>query len=169
MSDMRKIRTRREIQQAIAELLLQKPFSKITVKDIVDKALINRNTFYLHYRDKYDLIEQILTSMIDQADISVNDFIHQPFYFFQTIMNNTSAVSKKIIDRQKKDQAFHEVILRTVLHIVMKNNGENDAAWFTFGKVSAIMSWNTEHGYRYSIGRDVKTLQKIYETEKFPK
>ncbi|WP_431814345.1 TetR/AcrR family transcriptional regulator [Limosilactobacillus portuensis] len=166
---MRKIRTRREIQQAIAELLLQKPFSKITVKDIVDKALINRNTFYLHYRDKYDLIEQILTSMIDQADISVNDFIHQPIYFFQTIMNNTSAVSKKIIDRQKKDQAFHEVILRTVLHIVMKNNGENDAAWFTFGKVSAIMSWNTEHGYRYSIGRDVKTLQKIYETEKFPK
>lgn len=39
------------------ELLKEKSFDKITVKEIIEGAEINRNTFYYHYEDIYDLLE----------------------------------------------------------------------------------------------------------------
>ena len=36
----------------------EKGFEAITVSDLTKKADINRGTFYLHYKDKYDLLEQ---------------------------------------------------------------------------------------------------------------
>lgn len=44
------------------ELLEQKPFDKITVKDIVETCGINRNTFYYYYSDIYDLLEEIFAN-----------------------------------------------------------------------------------------------------------
>lgn len=41
------------------QLLESKPFDSITVGDITKTAKINRGTFYLHYQDKFDLLEQI--------------------------------------------------------------------------------------------------------------
>ena len=48
------------------ELLDEKPFSKITVRDIVERCGVNRNTFYYHYQDIPSLLEEILTARIDQ-------------------------------------------------------------------------------------------------------
>jgi len=44
------VRSRRLIHTALADLLLEKPLDKITVTDVVNRAEINRGTFYLHYR-----------------------------------------------------------------------------------------------------------------------
>lgn len=43
--------TRQTIQQVFIDLLKQKPLGKITVKEICEKAQINRSTFYKHYED----------------------------------------------------------------------------------------------------------------------
>ena len=51
--------TRRAIMEAFMQLLNERPVSKIAVKDIVELCGINRNTFYYHFQDKYDLIERI--------------------------------------------------------------------------------------------------------------
>ncbi len=51
--------TRKVIQDVFLELLKEKPVAKITVKEICDKAEINRGTFYKHYQDCYDLLEKI--------------------------------------------------------------------------------------------------------------
>lgn len=56
--DRRILRTKRVIRDALTELMEEKGFEGITVKDLTDKADINRGTFYIHYRDKYDLLEQ---------------------------------------------------------------------------------------------------------------
>ena len=55
------------IKQAFFELLEKKPFEKITIKDITDKAMINRGTFYLHYCDKYDLLDNLEDQVIDDV------------------------------------------------------------------------------------------------------
>lgn len=50
-------RTKNAIVDAFWQLLEEKPYSKITVKDIVDRCQINRNTFYYHYHDIPELLE----------------------------------------------------------------------------------------------------------------
>ena len=52
-NDLRVIKTKKHIEDALIDLLYQKDFHAITVQDILDTALINRSTFYKHYADKY--------------------------------------------------------------------------------------------------------------------
>ena len=51
--------TKELISIAFLKLLNEKPFDKITIKDIVVECNINRNTFYYYYSDVYDLLEEI--------------------------------------------------------------------------------------------------------------
>ena len=49
--------TKRALEQSLKNLLLKKPLTKITVGDITDDCVINRMTFYYHFKDIYDLVE----------------------------------------------------------------------------------------------------------------
>ena len=62
--DKRIRRTKKLLRQALTHLMQQKDFQSITVTDVVREADINRGTFYAHYRDVYDLREQIEAEMI---------------------------------------------------------------------------------------------------------
>ena len=57
--------TRDEIKTAFISLLDERPFSKITVKDVVLKCGINRNTFYYHYQDIPALLEEICQNQVE--------------------------------------------------------------------------------------------------------
>ena len=52
--------TRQIILQTLTELMNEKPLSKITVKDIVERCGVNRNTFYYHFRDIPDAVEAVV-------------------------------------------------------------------------------------------------------------
>ena len=52
--------TKRAIKDAFMSLLNERPFEKITVKDIIEKCGVSRNTFYYHFQDVYDLMGEIL-------------------------------------------------------------------------------------------------------------
>jgi AcrR family transcriptional regulator len=56
--DMRIRRTRKLLWEALMALLEEKRLEQITVQDICDRAMVHRTTFYKHYEDKYDLLEQ---------------------------------------------------------------------------------------------------------------
>ena len=58
-TDARVRYTRKVIQDAFLDILKEKPISRITVKEVCDKAEINRGTFYKHYQDCYDLLDKI--------------------------------------------------------------------------------------------------------------
>ncbi|MFR4251597.1 MAG: TetR/AcrR family transcriptional regulator C-terminal domain-containing protein [Christensenellales bacterium] len=49
--------TKRALEQSLKNLLLKKPLTKITVRDIAEDCGINRMTFYYHFKDIYDLVE----------------------------------------------------------------------------------------------------------------
>ena len=51
--DLRIKRTQKSIKNAFYELIEEKGFDHISVKDITERAMISRNTFYLHYNDKF--------------------------------------------------------------------------------------------------------------------
>lgn len=52
-------KTKKLIQKTFMQILENKSFESITIGDITKTAQINRGTFYLHYQDKFDLLEQI--------------------------------------------------------------------------------------------------------------
>ena len=54
------IRSRKMIKAALADLLQEKPLDKITVTDVVNRADINRGTFYTHYSDINDVIRSLI-------------------------------------------------------------------------------------------------------------
>lgn len=47
------------MKQAMLELMNVSPFEKITVRSLCEKAKVNRSTFYAHYKDIFDMIEQM--------------------------------------------------------------------------------------------------------------
>ena len=57
--DLRIIKTKRSIRNALFQLLSQKPLEQITVRELAQQAEINKGTFYLHYHDIYDLVHQL--------------------------------------------------------------------------------------------------------------
>lgn len=68
--DLRVERTRKYIREAFFELIRQKGFEAISIKDITEHAMINRTTFYRHFLDKHDLARKCMDdeflSLIDQ-------------------------------------------------------------------------------------------------------
>ena len=62
------------IVQAFFSLLESKDFNKITVSDIIKKAGVNRSTFYRHYLDKYDILDQIKKEAIPRGDVMMATF-----------------------------------------------------------------------------------------------
>lgn len=58
--------TRETIIKVFTELLDEKPIKSITVKDIVERCNINRNTFYYHFQDIPSLVQGMLEEKVDQ-------------------------------------------------------------------------------------------------------
>lgn len=63
--DRRSQRSRREITNALLDLLTLKKFNEITIQEITDTADVGRATFYLHYRNKEECLMQMLTDGFD--------------------------------------------------------------------------------------------------------
>ena len=84
------VRSRRMIRSAFLEMLREKPYEKITVTDIVNRADINRSTFYAHYPDVRGLVEQITGEIIDHSvemarEMDIQDFIADPLPYLQDL------------------------------------------------------------------------------------
>ncbi|MBQ1436814.1 MAG: TetR/AcrR family transcriptional regulator, partial [Ruminococcus sp.] len=58
-TDRRTLKTRKAIYEGLAELLAEKSLKNITVQELTDKIDIHRVTFYKHFRDIYDVYEQL--------------------------------------------------------------------------------------------------------------
>ena len=73
--DRRIRKTRKQLQDGFTSLLLEKSIKDITVKELCDRVDLNRGTFYLHYKDIYDMAEQLENELLDQLEnILANHF-----------------------------------------------------------------------------------------------
>lgn len=113
-NDSRVRRTKKLLRQGIAELGKNKSVNKITVKELTDLVDINRGTFYLHYKDVFDLVDSIeneLYNEFDQVVLSVtpDDILYRPVDVLEAFF-----------------KYFHKN--SDILHILMGENG--DAKFF---------------------------------------
>ena len=66
--DRRVRRTKKLLTQALTQLLQEKQINEITVKELTDLADMNRGTFYLYYKDMFDMLEKIEDGMFEALD-----------------------------------------------------------------------------------------------------
>jgi len=107
------IRSRKLINDALADLLTEKPLDKITVTDVVNRADINRGTFYAHYKDIPDVVDHL---------------IQQTFSAIREAMMSTVATDAKpehtllstIQKLLEEDMSFYRKILNSSASAIMQ-------------------------------------------------
>lgn len=70
--DARIVTTKKFLKEALLNLLLEQPLSKISVKTLCAHAEINRATFYSHYKDVPSLFDEIISEFISEIGKYVN-------------------------------------------------------------------------------------------------
>lgn len=128
--DPRIIRTRKLIMNAFMHLSKIKDFDRITIKDITEEAMINRATFYYHFTDKNELLEQVINEdMIPKIIGQINDLtemneetIIEIFISIIEFQNSTKSQCMKsyeafksnieITIKKEMEQFFYKLLLK---------------------------------------------------------
>lgn len=107
MPSQRQDRTKEHLKSAFIKLIKDKGYHAVTVKDIVDAAAYNRSTFYVHYQDKIELAEELLTTMLQGFE----DAVGQPYVHGQTVYTaKLNAPSLTIVTYIYEHRDFFELI-----------------------------------------------------------
>ena len=88
--------TKKALAASLKKLLAEKPLDKITIIDIVEECEVNRQTFYYHFKDIYDLVDWIYTSEATKAlgNKKTYDTWQQGFLqIFQYVLENKAFVT----------------------------------------------------------------------------
>ena len=125
-NDRRVKRTRNAIQSAFSKLILEKELNKITVKELCELADINKSTFYLHYRDIYDLAEQYKQNLAQKIcnivlEYEIKDLIAKAPEIWERVLK--LCLDDETTPFSLHDTAFHfmtEAISTQVLDAVLQ-------------------------------------------------
>lgn len=130
--DRRIIRTKQVIRDALVTLIEEKGFDALTVKDITQRANINRGTFYLHYRDKFELLEQTVTGLAEECKnillqanaLNLNDYqnIDEPVPTIVTLFEyfDQNASLMRALLGLKGDLAFHNQFKKVLWNTIFE-------------------------------------------------
>jgi AcrR family transcriptional regulator len=140
--DRRILKSQEAIKNAFMELMSEQDFDKITVKDICDGANVGNRTFYLHYLDKFDLLDKIIEEHIrklrnlcesvselsfKEANVIWFEYFESHYLFFSTMLTGKGAFAFRkhflefVIEELKNDvditegknQGFSETMILT--------------------------------------------------------
>jgi AcrR family transcriptional regulator len=104
--DRRIAKSKEAIKKALIELMSEKNFDDITIQDISDRANVSRGTIYLHYVDKFDLLDKLIkehinemgeiceaTSAADYTDANLPwfEYLKSHYLFFSTMLASKGA------------------------------------------------------------------------------
>lgn len=66
-TDLRVLKTKKALKKSLEELLQNESFDKLTVSEICENAYVNRVTFYCHYQDKYELLQDFIDDIKNEV------------------------------------------------------------------------------------------------------
>ena len=99
---MSSLTTKKAIAYTFKDLLKEKSFNKITINDIAKRSDINRQTFYYHFKDIYDLLEWIYKNeVIDEIDNKDEEWQQRFLYIFKYVLkkNTYNSISREYLLR----------------------------------------------------------------------
>ena len=103
--DRRVRRTKKLLTQALTHLLQEKQINEITVKELTDLADMNRGTFYLYYKDMFDMLEKIEDGMFEALDAIISLHEHDD------VSQQTKPILLDLFDFIEENQEMCRVLL----------------------------------------------------------
>ena len=179
--DLRIQKTKNSIKAAFLELREQKHLERITVKELAEKAMINKATFYTHYADIYDLQEQLE----DEAVLNVINQMPHPEYLYTDPKEGTKELIRGMVAkkdafdslfRNGREHYFPDKIDRHVKEFIYEHHPEYRdnvkinalLTILTYGCFTAHMRYNTDKSEDVIdvIGDVNERLRDLYEQYK---
>jgi len=99
--DLRVLKTEESIKKAFKDMLLEMPYEKITVKELCERAIINRKTFYLHYDSIEDVLEEFQEEQSCEYFDKIKDFDH---------IKEVDKLIKVFFEFSQEQGKFYEII-----------------------------------------------------------
>ncbi len=114
--DRRVRRTRRALQEALIQLILEQGYDSVTIEEITDRADLGRTTFYLHFKDKEELfmhaIDTICEDFIEKHE-NLLALIDHPGNTLTTLqMNLDERILYHIFNHARNHADLYQVMLR---------------------------------------------------------
>ncbi len=147
--------TKKAFAASLKKLLSQKPLEKIKISDITNDCEVNRQTFYYHFKDIYDLLEWVYTNEATRAlgDKKTYDTWQEGFYeIFEYILENKSfvintynSVSREYLERYLYNETYY-LLLGVVEEkskdmCVMDKDKSFIADFYKFAFVGLVIDW----------------------------
>ena len=139
------LRTKNAIRRSFIELLAERPFDKISVRDLAERSEVTRNTFYYYYTDIYALAEDVFESEVEKIRSGVESYESWQKAFLAAI--GFAAQHKRAIlhlydsaHRDILERYYHQTILAGMLSYVQK---EAEGLDISEGKVRALARFYT--------------------------
>ena len=135
-------RTKLQLEDAFKELLLEKTFHKITIKDLTDKCHISRIAFYYHFQDLYDLIEWILIEDARKALNEKKNYAHwkeglsnifEAVYINKPFILNVFKLVHELIESVVEERSKDVFILNQQKDFI--------AHFYKYGFVGVMLDW----------------------------
>lgn len=176
--DRRTRKTKKAMTEALAKLLLEKPLNKISVREIAEKADINRGTFYLHYRDVYDMAEKLQNEIFERFNEIVDNYepkknTEELFPMLVELFNLLSDNSElaKVLISENGDAAFIYKLKKIIREkcfvnaqkiLNIKNNDEFDYIYhyIVSGCIGIFSEW-LENGMRETPSEMAEFTKKL--------
>ena len=157
--DRRVRKTRQQLRHCLSVLLKEKKIQDITVRELTDMADLNRGTFYLHYKDVFDLLEKIEEELLMELNTALSK--RQPeeqrkkpsLLFadvFQCVEDNSDMVEILMGDNgdlnfsNQVRSVVREKCLRDWLTTINNENASAFEAYYSFivsGCLGLVMYW----------------------------
>ncbi len=170
--------TKRALAEALKQVCREKPFSKISISDITAVCGLNRQTFYYHYQDKYELLswiyyndnfaaiaENITLENWDQKVLELLENMRvEKFFYINTIKEQEHTFESYLLEMAKA--LFSEAILfLDEKKKVAEEEREFDAQFYAYGICGMIVNW-TERGMKQDPGLIVLRLKSLVNATK---
>lgn len=159
--DLRVKKTRANIINSFLMLRSQKPLERITVKELSDAAQINKATFYLHYKDIYDLSETLESELFENVFSS----IEHP----DAIVLNPKMFVKELGESFTANQTLIDIIFSDERRNILVDRIEKELKEFLFEKypeykeiaeINILLTYSIKGGF-YAFSENIQ-----YDTDK---
>ncbi len=153
--------TRANLTQAFWELYRDRPIEKITVREIAERAGYNRATFYLYFRDVYDLFDQLESEILEQVRMLVQkrlllddtlDFSHHMGFIVELTQRFSAYMPRLIGGDPSFGERLKEIFAPLLDRFIIPEQGlteeEQDVLreFYLSGLLGAINRWMGSSG-----------------------